>query len=369
MKNSIWEYIDLANEEKETLWENATFVFDANVLLNLYRYSSKTGNILIGAFEKLSDRIWIPHQVAYEFMKNRCEVIFDVCNKYDSFERDKEDFLSKAKSLSNLQEIDVEITQLRQTLDQWIETSRSKNIQVKNPNEDVILNRVLDLFDGKTGTRYDTGRTAELKKIGEKRFLEKIPPGYEDNNKKLSDKNDNNAFGDFFVWMQTIDYATVNHKDIIYVTSDQKEDWWYKVKGRTVGPRVELRKEFRDATGQLFHMYSMNFFIEYYSKKYNHANNESVIEEVKRVETERNRLNRTNYSRAEKLAHNISRMEIKIQRSQRTIDSLLHKYVGSGYPLPSDVQTQINNTKRNLDVKIASLNKMKEDYSKQLLLE
>jgi hypothetical protein len=47
-------------------------------------------------------------------IKNRCEVIFDVCNKYYTFERIKEDFLNKAKSLSNLQDTDIENRQLRQ---------------------------------------------------------------------------------------------------------------------------------------------------------------------------------------------------------------------------------------------------------------
>jgi hypothetical protein len=75
MKNSIWEYIDLTSEEKNELFEDGIFVFDTNVLLNLYRYSSKTSMALISAFKKLSQGIWIPNQVAYEFMKNRCEVI------------------------------------------------------------------------------------------------------------------------------------------------------------------------------------------------------------------------------------------------------------------------------------------------------
>ena len=37
MKTAIWEYIIPSEREKENLWNNCTFVFDTNVLLNLYR--------------------------------------------------------------------------------------------------------------------------------------------------------------------------------------------------------------------------------------------------------------------------------------------------------------------------------------------
>ena len=64
MKKAIYEYIELSKQEKENLWESATFVFDTNVLLNLYRYTSKTRDSLFQAIAELKDRIWMPHHVA-----------------------------------------------------------------------------------------------------------------------------------------------------------------------------------------------------------------------------------------------------------------------------------------------------------------
>ena len=77
MKNAIREFIEPTNKEKQELWEKAVFVFDTNVLLNLYRYSAKTRNSLLAAFESFKNRIWIPYQVAYEYMNKRCEVIYE----------------------------------------------------------------------------------------------------------------------------------------------------------------------------------------------------------------------------------------------------------------------------------------------------
>ena len=51
MKTAIWEYIIPSEREKENLWNNCTFVFDTNVLLNLYRYTGNTRRILLEAFK------------------------------------------------------------------------------------------------------------------------------------------------------------------------------------------------------------------------------------------------------------------------------------------------------------------------------
>ena len=46
VENSIWEYLPLSVEKKKSLWENAVFVFDTNVLLSLYRYKLTTRETL-----------------------------------------------------------------------------------------------------------------------------------------------------------------------------------------------------------------------------------------------------------------------------------------------------------------------------------
>lgn len=99
MKETIWEYLIPSIPEKEKLWENCFFVFDTNVLLNLYRYTSNTRDTLINAFEDLKERIWLPHQVAYEYAKNRFEVIFEMVQKYEDLEKMKQELVSNYTSV------------------------------------------------------------------------------------------------------------------------------------------------------------------------------------------------------------------------------------------------------------------------------
>src|SRR5437016_440727 len=75
MKNLFPGYFRPTEEEFEQLWQDCTFIPDANVLLNLYRYSPETREGLLSIFSAVSDRLWLPHQVAFEFLSNRLGVI------------------------------------------------------------------------------------------------------------------------------------------------------------------------------------------------------------------------------------------------------------------------------------------------------
>jgi len=69
------EYYRPTDKEFSHLWQDATVVFDTNVLLHLYRYTPRTRIDLLSAMDALQQRIWMPYQVGLEFSRNRAEVI------------------------------------------------------------------------------------------------------------------------------------------------------------------------------------------------------------------------------------------------------------------------------------------------------
>ena len=101
-----------------------------------------------------------------------------------------------------------------------------------------------------------------------------MPPGYMDN------KKTENKYGDLLVWKEILDYATTQSVDIIFVTHDQKEDWWNTNHGKKIGPRIELRKEFYEKTGQRFHMYTMPSFLSFFTKNKENSIDKETIDEV-----------------------------------------------------------------------------------------
>ena len=145
MRNAIKEFIEPSDYEKHNLWENAIFVFDTNVLLNLYRYSAKTRNSLLDAFESFKDRIWIPYQVAYEYMNKRCEVIYETVQRYEQFKKEIDAFTSKAIETLRLTQSDEEVSELKRYLFKWLDSNKDRNLLVLSAEQDEILNKILKL--------------------------------------------------------------------------------------------------------------------------------------------------------------------------------------------------------------------------------
>lgn len=285
MKNAVKEFIELTNDEKQELWEKAVFIFDTNVLLNLYRYSQGTRDSLLKAFESLKSRVWIPHQIAYEYMKNRCEVIYESVQQYDALKSKGEAFTRDIKEALRLNSEDKDLAELDKYLCDWLEKNKNRHLLVTNPSKDEILDRILKLFDEKVGEEVSGEELEALKREGAERYKKNIPPGYKDAAKQ-KEQSDNNAYGDLIIWKQIMKYAVESDKDIIFVTHDQKEDWWYKTKGKTIGPRFELKKEFHKETKRMFHMYRMDSFINEYNRLNLEKIEKSAVDEVITLDNE-----------------------------------------------------------------------------------
>nr|WP_315870943.1 PIN-like domain-containing protein [Trichocoleus desertorum] len=75
MRNLFPGHYKPTENEFEQIWQSCTFSFDTNILLNVYRYTPRSAERLFEIWQKLSDRIWLPHQVAYEYHQERLHVI------------------------------------------------------------------------------------------------------------------------------------------------------------------------------------------------------------------------------------------------------------------------------------------------------
>jgi hypothetical protein len=117
----------------------------------------------------------------------------------------------------------------------------------------------------------------ELQEELSRRQLHKIPPGYKDSTK------DDSGIGDLLIWFTILEVGKLRKKDVIFVSSDQKPDWWYKIEKQGLYPRYELVDEFRrESNGFSLHILPFSRFLDVYGVS------ESVVEEVR---GEENRLN------------------------------------------------------------------------------
>ena len=63
--------IPISDEEKSQIWEEAILTVDTNVLLDLYRFHPETTRQILNGLKSFKGRVWLSHQVASEFFKNR----------------------------------------------------------------------------------------------------------------------------------------------------------------------------------------------------------------------------------------------------------------------------------------------------------
>jgi predicted nucleic acid-binding protein len=253
--------------EVNHIWKTATFVFDANVLLNLYRYSSDTRDDFLNLFDNVAERIWLPEQAAYEFLNNRTGVISEQSKAYENAIKSVEDLsgsFSEERAHPFISHaVKVAYDEAAKAIK--AEMTSNQSAQEKLLTKDAIRDKIADLFEGKVGAAYSAEEMSEAFEGGKQRFDQSTPPGYMDAKKFKEPKNDaekRSNFGDWIIWKQLMDFSKKNEKPIVFVTNDSKEDWWLEQSGKTLGPRPELIAEFFGETGQHILIYKPERFLD-----------------------------------------------------------------------------------------------------------
>lgn len=316
--------------EYKTLWETSTFAVDANVILNLYRYSTATRLELEKSIRSIKDKIFIPNQAAKEFLKNRINVTFTQAGEYaksiDTITKLKET-LSDQKRHPFLE--NDQLSEFSSFVDLLIgNLKRQEDTLLARLKDDEILDFVEEIFTGKTGDPFSDEDVQRISAEGEQRYADKIPPGYKDESKDAAgDKY--RKYGDLILWKQLINKAIESKESIIFITDDNKSDWWTQQSGKTIGPRSELRDEFQKATGKSFWIYTVDRFIEETAKITKTPVSETVIEEIQYVQRQvRSRIEHINYSPGEFNQINKADLLDRIKASEERARRMGHENIG-----------------------------------------
>jgi hypothetical protein len=269
MKKNFFEYYKPSDKDFEVLWKDCLFVFDTCVLLNLYEFSPKVRDEFLENLKKISGRIWIPHQVAKEYQSRRPFVIREQRELHQLLQNK---FLALRDTLiQDIEKIDYHPFIDKKNLSEEIGKKFSdlldylKKCEDDYPNlitKDLVGEKIDSLFDGKVGLECKEEELTRLFALGAKRYQLKIPPGFADQQSKDNFKR----YGDLILWFQIIRHANKSKKPVIFVTSEQKNDWWViyhkdqKYKKEILSPRPELIREFFEKTHNLFYMYNFSDF-------------------------------------------------------------------------------------------------------------
>ncbi len=267
-------------EEFEHLWQECIFVFDANVLLDVYRYTPSTSERLLDIMRRLRDRIWLPHQVVKEYLDNRLNVISQqekIYGEIDKLLRNTLETLEKHRRHPS-----IDFDELSKIYSSAYKKAQAALRKTQSGHPDLIENdplaeQINDIFGENLGAAYGKDRYAEIQKEADVRIAAKAPPGYKDSKKSA-------PYGDIILWYQIIDHAKSQQKPIVLVTNDAKEDWWREHEGKIIGPRHELVAELREQAGVQFYMYRTEQFIKLAEEFLGLNEQPSVVEEIREIQ-------------------------------------------------------------------------------------
>lgn len=283
MKNLFPGFYKPTDEEFNKMWQECIFAFDANMLLNIYRYTKKTQESFFNILERFKDRIWIPFQVAFEYQNRRERVIEGEIKVYKIVE-EKLEATNKAleNDLANYKRhASINIDEVFKPIKDGIDAAKKKLLENRQNHPDFSISdplreRIDALFTGKIGHQYSKQELSNIYAEAEQRFTDQEPPGYKDAKTKPIPER----YNDVVIWFQVIEFSKSQRKPLIFITDDRKDDWWRKENGKTISARPELTYEIETKAGVQFYMYQSDQFIEYALRFLDIRDQQAAVNEV-----------------------------------------------------------------------------------------
>lgn len=262
--------IESAEEIKGILnLENTFFVFDTNVLLNLYSYQPETLEKILSSIETIKDNVFIPFQVRLEFENRRLNIISNNLNKYNKLKKILNDGKNSIyKNITDQQVYGDQIKFINEKLDAVIsditdqlEEQKKNFIQIRG--KDYIKNKLFNEFKLNIGTINEEfflehENYKNLKKKLDDRFAKKVPPGFEDKDKDKDDmpymiygeKILERKYGDIFFLFEVMEHFKDHDEfNLIIISEEKKNDWVIQVdcEGRKVlGLLPQIKQQIYD---------------------------------------------------------------------------------------------------------------------------
>jgi rRNA-processing protein FCF1 len=254
--------------------DNGMIVLDTNALLVPYKTGRASLDEIKKTFTKLisAKRLVVPGQVAREFAKHRPEQLKNLYQQIAARRQGqpkKEGYPLLAelneykKVLESDEKVEKALEASRKATDALLSTVKS---WLWN---DPISSLYRELF--KDGVIVDPPIKEGFDDDLQRRSTNKIPPGYKDAGK------DDGGPGDLLIWHTILHVGQLHKKHAMFVTGEEKSDWWHRSSDGPLYPRYELLEEYRGASiGQTFHIMTFAELLKQFGAK------EEVVEEVRR---------------------------------------------------------------------------------------
>ncbi|MBT2764299.1 PIN-like domain-containing protein [Paenibacillus sp. ISL-20] len=257
---------------------DSIIILDTSAILDIFRYSITSSKRILLFLKQYADFIWIPAQVKDEVLRNIGTVKSEHINKYKNLSkilvREVENLHNTLQSkmvnykkynFSGIDTIEEKFKHKFDELKKTIHDYKNELVEEEEVYKDFILKEaesfVLSILESEqVGEAFNIAELLEIIKEGELRYRYNIPPGYQDQETKEGIRK----FGDLILWKQLLKKAETTDKEIFFILSDTKEDWFVKDDiGSNESVRAELMQEFFHITNRKnLYITSMSNFID-----------------------------------------------------------------------------------------------------------
>lgn len=285
---------------------DALIVLDTNVLLMPYLLGKTSILEIEKVYKSLisKNKLFVPVRVAREFAKNRDAKVADIYASIQNIKQGKEKGRYSSPLINDLEEkkaVDEALIKLNEAKTAYYKSIDNLSEKIRSWEWcDPVSNLYSSLFNASVFWNHKLSKE-ELQKELTRRLKVKQPPGYKDSSK------DDGGIGDLAIWLSLVDLGREKNRHVIFVSEEEKPDWWQKSNGAEFLPRYELVDEYRrESKGKSLHIVKLSRLLQLFD-----ASN-TAIEETKSVE----RMNRSNLDR---IRHHLSLMKLKEQVRFSTI--------------------------------------------------
>jgi rRNA-processing protein FCF1 len=228
----------------DELIQNSVIVLDTSALVLPYTVGSRSLNEISRVYQKLSDedRVAIPGQVAREFARTRVHKLAEVAQQLEQKRSEiKKVTIGKYPLLENLKEYQDSL-ELERELGSSIQAYQNSIGRILDAvrgwnRRDPISELYGSIFKESAIVDPSLDDKAILKDARWRR-VHKIAPGYKDAGK------DDEGTGDVVIWHTILSIGRERQLGTLFVTGEQKPDWWQRSAGQPLYPRDEMVEEY-----------------------------------------------------------------------------------------------------------------------------
>jgi len=268
-------------EPISSIYSSAIVVLDTNVLLVPFTVSQESLDKIAATYRVLAKqkRLVVPGQVAREFARHRANKLAELYqqmsdrkSKLMSGRFGSHPLLARISEFVALQEKEKallmasdeygeQLSLIVERIRTWTWNDPVSELYREIFTSDVVVDSTLNK---ETVAKEFSHRTAHA-----------IPPGYKDASKP------DGGVGDFIIWNTILDVGRQTKQHVLFVSGEEKSDWWHRSKMRHLFPRFELVDEFRrHSDGKSFHILSLADLLSLYGAA------EELVSEVRETEQE-----------------------------------------------------------------------------------